>query len=196
MATVGNGTTPTAGWDWRGTPSEAATQYTMPTGGGVVTHLHGYFDTYNGNGARGWLCIWDSSGNIIVSAGGFTINNGSQNGGGQQWWDAACTPTYIAGGTTIWIGFYAEQSLLFSTESGGVNSSQKTGLANGGPSSFSGASSTGYGAVGAYADYTPGNAWVKRGGVWVGGQAYVKRSGVWQPATVYVKRSGVWVQGD
>ena len=158
MAQLGNQTSPASGFQFIGSAQAAASQFVMPSGGGVVTNIHGYFDAES-NGATGYLCVWDNSGTLLVASSGFGINNKSGSGaGGQDWWTASVTPTYVAAGT-IWIGFVATPNLVFSSQSPGTS----TGVANlsnvkamSSPASFSGSSSSGIGAVGGYIDYTPG----------------------------------------
>lgn len=153
MATLGNSATPSSGFDFPGNGYAAATSYTMPAGGGVVTAISGYFDAESA-GQSGWLCVWDNSGNLLVNSGSFGVNNKSGSGaGGQDWWTKSISNVYVPAGT-IWIGFYCNGGLVYSSESGG--SSNVKSMGSGGPGNFGGSSSSGVGAAGAYITYTPG----------------------------------------
>lgn len=158
MSTLGNQTTPASGFQFIGSSQAAASQFVMPSGGGVVTQINGYFDSENSS-QTGYLCVWDNSGNLLVASSGFGVNNKAGSGaGGQDWWSASVTPTYVPAGT-IWIGFLATGSLVFSSENAGTstgvaNTSNIKGMSS--PSSFAGSSGSAVGAVGAYITYTPG----------------------------------------
>lgn len=153
MATVGNTSATTAGWNSPGSGYAAASAFTMPGVGGYLNTLHGYFDAISGSGAHGWCCVWDNSGNLIASVDVGVINNGSASAGGQQYWSGSVGSVWVAGGASIWIGFYCNQGLVYSSGSGG-GSDQKS-MGSGGPGSFAGHSASPVGVALAYADYTP-----------------------------------------
>jgi hypothetical protein len=152
MATLGNATTPAAGWKAEGSNGwSAASSYTMPPGGGVVTSITGYFDAAT-SGKTGYLCVWNNSGTLLLQSSSFTLNVGSFSAGGQDWWTKSISNVYVPAGT-IWIGFYTNGNLVFSSEVGGSSDDQNFGT--GGPGSFSGHGSSGIGTVGAQITYTP-----------------------------------------
>jgi hypothetical protein len=195
MAQFGDSTTPTAGYDYPGTTGyAAASQFTMPAEGGLITELHGYFDAVSGS-PQGWVCMWSSGGTLLASQSVGNLNDGTVVAGGQQWYGAILsTPYYLAGGTTVWLGFVSAGSLVFSSETGG--SSNYKGMTS--PGSFSGSSSTGIGTVGAYAVYTPGNAYTWNGSSWVaGGLPEICTVGTTFTGGVpYVWDGSSWVQGS
>lgn len=187
MATLGNQTTPTSGYKFIGAATAAASQFTMPSPGGTVTAISGYFDSET-NGSSGYCCVWDNAGNLLVASSSFAINNKSGSGaGGQDWWTATISPAVYVPAGTIWIGFLATNSLVYSSESGGA--SNNLGMSS--PGSFAGSSSSGIGAVGAYITYTPGGVAQVYGGPatgWVDG-AGVK---VWNGSSWVVCNPQVW----
>jgi hypothetical protein len=190
MAILGNNTTPSAGFDFIGSSQAAATQFTMPSGGGVVTSISGYFDSESAS-QNGYLCVWDGSGNVLVQSSAFAINNKSGSGaGGQDWWTQSISNVYVPAGT-VWIGFIATGSLVFSSESGGASNVK----AMSSPSSFSGSSSSGVGAVGAYITYTPGGVGqVYSGSAWTDGVlVQVYNGSAWVQANPQVYNGSVWV---
>lgn len=107
MATLGNSTTPTYGYDsYQSSANQAAQLYTMPSPGGTITSVsfYGAADGSNHNTAYG--CIWDSSGNLLAQGSGVNTTGGSPSAGGQAWQtDTLTTPLYVAAGTQIYIGW-------------------------------------------------------------------------------------------
>ena len=204
MATLGNSTTPTAGYDAPGSGYAAATTYTMPAGGGIVTSISGYFDA-TASGHSGWLCVWGTGNTVLVSAGPFSVNAGSLSAGGQGWWTQSVGNIYVPAGA-LNIGFYCNSNLVFSSESTGA--SAVCSMGTGGPGNWSGTSS-GVGAVGAYITYTPGgiahvNTGTSASPVWTAGVVYVNTgtpsSPVWTQASGVAVNTGtsgspVWTQG-
>ncbi|MDE1904949.1 MAG: hypothetical protein KGH75_00680 [Rhodospirillales bacterium] len=195
MATIGNTTSPAAGYDYIGSATAAASEFTMPTGGGVVTSISGYFDSESAS-QNGYLCVWDSSGNLLINSGAFAINNKSGSGaGGQDWWTKSISSVYVAAGT-IWIGFVATGSLVFSSES------SSTGLANtsytkamSSPGSFASPTISPVGAVGAYITYTPGGVGkVWPGSAWVDGTLIkIWNGSAWVQANPQTWSGSAWV---
>lgn len=198
MATVGNTNTPGAGGNFffqgvNTPPNQVATLFTMPSPGGLITDLNAYFSTEANGTATCWLMLWDGAGNILADP-AVSVAQGSNSLGGQAWHSASITPVYVAAGASIFIGFSVPQhnGFVTSTESSGSSLWNTTASP---PAGFTGNSSTGFHAIGAYADFTPLTARVRRSGVWVAtGSVFVRRSGVWTQATrLRVRRSGVWV---
>lgn len=196
MSTVGNTTNPTFGFVFTGTNNEMGERFTMPSPGGLITNLHGYFSVNSGGPVTGYLCLWDASGNLLADT-AVSVANGTQSAGGQTWHTAAlASSVYVASGATIYLGFWVPKSngLIFSTYSTSSTEYWNGSFATGGPGAL-GTTSTGHHDFGAYADYTPSVAHVRRSGAWVSGPPYVHRSGVETSAVAYVRRSGAWVAG-
>jgi len=171
MATVGNTTTPASNFFFYGVNVQNAawSSYTMPAGGGLITQLNGFFDLDTGGPSTCFLCVWDSSGNLLASASVASVPAGSQSSGGQAWHSAnLATPLFVAGGTLINIGWWVPQAngMVATTESTGTTFS---GTQAGSPGTASGPAVSSVGALGSYATYTPGNVWVWNGSAWVAG---------------------------
>ncbi|GEM_PF-5282277 len=200
MPQVGNSSTPGSIYFFQGVntpPNQVATAFTMPASGGLITNLHAYFATEANGTATCWLCLWDGSGNLLGSV-AVSVPQGTNSVGGQAWHTGAlATPVYVSGGSTIYIGFSVPEHNGFVTTTESTGSSVWNTDASP-PGSLSGFSSTGFHALGAYADYQPVSARVRRSGAWVQtGLIYVRRSGVWTQATrVRVRRSGAWVDAQ
>lgn len=194
MSTLGDTTTPTAGWDWPGSGYEFATSYNTPSGGGIlITEIHAYFDSPSG-ASTGYVCVWDNSGNLLASASVGALSAGSASAGGQSWHGATLsTPLYVGPSTTIWIGGYGTGNVVFSSEVGGTSSIKSVG--SGGPGSFSGHAGSGIGKAGSYVVYGPAGGRVRRSSAWSVGPAYAERSSVDTIAQAFVRRSGAWVAG-
>lgn len=193
MSTLGNTATPLSGFDNPGSGFAFATSFTTPAGAGILIQtLHAYFDSASG-ASTGYCCVWDNSGNLIASVniGALNVKTGGV-GNALDWWSGnLATALYVGPSTAIWIGGYATASTLFNTESGGTSFIKSMG--GGGPGSFAGNSSTGFGGVGAYADYILAGLKVRRSGAWVDVPVKVRRSGAWVNVAVKVRRSGAWV---
>ncbi len=196
MPSFGNTTTPNHNWFEQGVntpPNQVGSHFNMPSGGGLITTLHAYFGLAAGGPATAWLCLWDGSFNLLASV-AVSVANGSASVGGQAWHSGTlATPVYRAGGASIFLGFAVAEANGFITtdESSGTSvwntdATPPGNLAN---------TSTGFNGIGAYADYLPVSARVRRGGAWAQtGNIYVRRSGVWTQATrVRGRRSGAWV---
>lgn len=196
IQTCGNTSWSQSGWATPGSGFAAASAFTWPSSGGFAKTFHGFFDTISGSGAHGWGCVWNqSTGALIVSRDIGIINNGSASAGGQQNWvsDFNNPNTYIAPSLGVYVGFYCNQGLAFSSGTGGTSVVKSMG--GSGPGSISGASGSGIGVVESYIDLFSGNVYVMRAGVWQQGPARVMRSGVMQAGLAYVMRAGVMVQG-
>lgn len=194
---VGNATnTPNVGWYLSGPGGAAASKFTMPTPGGLITDLHGYFNTHNGSGAHGWLCVWDGgNGALLIASNAFIVNNSNAAPGQQQWWHQSLSnPVFIAGGRSLWIGFHCDQDLVFSSGSGGSSNVKLMGT--GGPGSFGGSGGSGIGIVGAYAEYTPSGCHVQRGSSKVVGVVHVQRGAGKVLGVVHVQRGSGKVYGQ
>lgn len=194
MTVLGNNNTPLSGFDNPGSGYAFASSYTTPAGGGILIQtLHAYFDSASG-ASTGYCCVWDNSGTLLASVNVGTLNVKTGGvGNALDWWSGnLATPLYVAPSTAIWIGGYATGSTLFNTESTGTSNDKSIG--GGGPGSFSGSSSTGQAAVGAYVDYINAGIYVNTGTpaapVWTAAPVYVNTgtpaAPVWTPATVYV----------
>jgi hypothetical protein len=187
--TVGNTAWTQQGWDAPGSGFAAASQFTMPADGWITT-LHGYFDSTSGSG-NGWLCVWRASdGALLASNGPFATNVGSLAAGGQTSYSKTLvTPLFVASGTNIYIGFYCDQGLVWSSGTGGTSKIDSEG--GSGPTSFTPGASP-IGVIEAYADYATGNGKVFRSSSWVIGPVAAERSGNPSKGLAKVYRSGVW----
>lgn len=193
MATLGNTSTPSFGWNqFSSTANQAAESYTVPTGGGVFSSVsfYGSGDGASSNTAYG--CIWSSGGTLLAQGSGVNTTGGSGSGGGQAWHtDTLTSPLFIAGGTVIYIGWQRSTATTFdwsfaSTGSAAYHTAGNT------PSNF-GTSTTAptNGTIGAYATYTPGGGYVNTGPpaapVWTAAEVLVNTgtpaAPVWTPAT-------------
>lgn len=196
MPTVGNSTTPGHSFFFQGVntpPNQVGSHFNMPSGGGLITALHAYFSTEANGTATCWLCIWDGSFNLLGSV-PVSVAQGSNSVGGQAWHAGTLsTPIHLSSGQSFFLGFAVPEHNGFVTtdESSGssvwnTDATPPGNLAN---------VSTGHNAIGAFADYTPVSARVRRSGAWVQtGTIFVRRSGVWVQATrLQVRRSGAWV---
>lgn len=184
------------GFSTPGSGFAAASAFTWPSSGGFAQTFHGYFDASGGSGAHGWGCIWNqSTGALIVSKDIGVINNGSGSAGGQQTWVSSFgnPNTYIAPSVPVWVGFYCNQGLVFSSGTGG--SSRIKSMGGSGPGSFSGNIDSTIGVIESYIDLYSGNVYVMRSGTWQQAPARVDRSGIMQAGLAYVMRGGTMVQG-
>jgi hypothetical protein len=163
MPTFGSSTSPSfAGWDWPGAQYAFAALYTSPAQDIYITTLHAYFDTVNGSGAHGYLCIWDGNdvvGNpLLAITPNFVVDNGSKSPGGQRWWvHSLSSPLFVPASSKLWLGAYCDQGLLFSTYGSTPKSFVKPMGTTINPSFFNSPyrSNTGQGPPGVYADYSP-----------------------------------------
>lgn len=181
MATLGN---QTLGTDWflQGINVNNAcySNYTMPTGGGLVTAISAYFDVDTGGPVTCYVCVWNSgTGALLASQSIASVPNGSQNASGQAWHTGNLnTGVYIAGGVGIDIGFWVPQANGFVCTCSGSGSSFYQVNAGSSPSGLGAGSSTGHTTIGSYITYTPGGSfWINTGTsgapVWTVGQVQV-----------------------
>ena len=195
MATLGNTATPLSGFDNPGSGWGFATSFTTPAGGGILIQtLHAYFDSASG-ASTGYCCVWDNSGTLLASVniGALNVKTGGI-GNALDWWSGnLATPLYVGPSTAIWIGGYATGSTLYNTESGQGTAFRKS-MGGSGPGSFASPTNTGFGGVGAYADYINAGCYVNTGTpgapVWTAAPLFVNTgtpaAPVWTAATMYV----------
>lgn len=159
MATLGGNPGSFAGWIEHGAGWQFACRYQVPSGNDIlITRIHCYFDTYQGNGAVGHLVIWSNGGDyhVLADITQGIIANGSLSAGGQQWWSQPVSPALkVAKSSSIWIGMWCDQNIVVST----FDTSPQTYAMNSGstshPTGFLGASNSGQGPLGAYVEYSP-----------------------------------------
>ena len=192
MPTVGNTVTPTYGAFWYDLNTDNASWYiiTMPVNG-YITELHAYFDGELGSG-QGYCCLWNgNTGALLATVNVGTVPQGSNSAGGQAWHGGALTtPLYVAGGTTLAIGFWMSQSVGFVTSVNSTGTSY-VGVQASAPGTATGPAS-GYGSFGAYAVYSQFGTFIRRSGAWANRTVKLFRSGTWVNATRKIFRSGAW----
>jgi hypothetical protein len=191
MATVGNTTAPGSSYsDYSNhTGAQAGSYFVMPSSGGLITDLHVYCKTYSGSSEAGWLCLWNGSGSLLASA--------SCTVPGSMGWVAATlsSPYFISSNSGIFIGVQVDStagvSIYYQSASSpdvvdiGYNTTIPSALANFVQESANG----GHNSMGAYADYTPGGAWVWDGSNWNAGECVVWDGSNWNPGALGVQ---VW----
>lgn len=208
MATLGNTSTSFSNFLFAdGTQlNQNASPFTMPADG-VITSISvcAAADSAGGGSAENaQLVVWNNStGAVIVASSTFTLGTKSRTTSGWSFINQSVTPTFIASGTSIAIGFWRDQTsagtTLFPIQSS--SGSFKGNYQNSSSAaSLTGAANWGgvNGNMGAFVTYSPGKGlWVRSGGVWNLTKGIMVRSGgVWVPATVWVRSGGVWVQTD
>lgn len=157
MPTLGSSTNPSwAGWIEHGAGWIFGSLYTTPNFDLLLKDVAAYFNTYNGNGAHGWLAVFDDQNNLIWRGDKGIINNGTLSAGGQQWWHwspNAAPNVLIPANTNIWICGYCNQSIVYSTYDTSPHAFNEP---NGGtqPGSIGGMQDTGQGPCGAYITYS------------------------------------------
>src|SRR5260221_4464881 len=126
MAILGNSTTPTAGWDWPGGGYEFASNFTTPSGGGIlISTIHAYFATPSG-ASTGYVCVWSNGGTLLGSVNIGSLPAGSQSPGGQSWQAGTLGANlYVAGDTAIWIGGHGTRQPVFQNGNGGPRQLQR-----------------------------------------------------------------------
>ncbi len=201
MPTLGSTATPNGVAFWQGVntpPNVVASPLVMPAPGGILQQLAIYVRAESGTGTM-YGCVWDAGGSLLAYWGPINEGQGSNTSGGQQWYGPfdLLTKPFVPGGSTIYAGWWADEAHGFVTTAYPSGSSIWTTNASF-PTSLAGNSSTGHGAIGAYVNYLPVSARVRRSGAWVQtGNIYVRRSGVWtQVSRVRVRRSGAWVDAQ
>lgn len=199
MATLGNTTTPTYGWDsYLSTANQAAEAYTVPAGGGIFSSVSFYASGDGGTANVAYGCIWDSSGNLLAHGSGVSTSGGSGAAGAQAWHtDTLTAPLTVAGGTTIYIGWQRSTASTFDWSFANDGAAVSYHTAGNTPSNFGTGVSVQNGSIGAYGTYTVNTGqkvYVRRSGSWIQvGTVRVRRSGAWVTATAKVRRSGAWV---
>jgi hypothetical protein len=195
MATVGNTSAPgSADSDYANrTGGQAASYFVMPSSGGLITDLHVYCKTYSGSSEAGWLCLWDGSGGLLVSA--------SCTVPGSMGWVAATlsSPYFISGSSGFFIGVQVDSTagvyIYYQSASSpdvvdvGYNTTIPSNLAN-----FAQHTSA---SMGAYADYELGG-WAWNGSSWVNGVSQVWNGSSWVAGAlgVQVWNGSSWVTGS
>lgn len=199
MATLGNSTHPTFGWDaYQSSANQAAQKYTMPTGGGTITSVTFYGSGDGSSHNIGYGCIWDSSGNLLAQGSGVSTTGGGQSAGGQTWHtDTLTTPLVVTAGTQIYIGWQRSTSTLFDWSWAGDSATVAYHTSGNSPANFGSSASVQNGSIGAYATYTAGSSGSglkrRRSGAWVTVSWKIRRSGAWVAMTWKIRRSGAWV---
>lgn len=198
MSTLGNATTPTTptyGWINSGTHMQVADSYTVPAGGGLFSSISFWAAGSGTLTIHG--VIWDSSGTVLAFGPGVSTSGGAGSGVGATAWntDTLSTPVFIAGGTTIYIGWQCNSAASTYWAYNGNITSPSTQWNT--PSGSSGQSFSGHatqspaGIVAAYATYTPGGIYVNTG---------TPASPVWTPAELSVNTgtpaSPVWTPAN
>lgn len=200
MATLGNTTTPGTNWFEQGVntpPNQVAQAFTTPSGGGIIiTGIHAYFALVSGGSATAYCCVWDNSGNLIAHV-SVSVPNGTATVGGQQWNTATLgTPVYVAGSTSIYIGFsVAEANGFFTTDESSGSSVWNTQSSV--PGSLSGNTTSTMNGIGAYVDYTPAGGYVWNGSSWVACDIQIWNGSAWvDPTGDQVWNGSSWVNGS
>jgi hypothetical protein len=206
MPTLGKTATPNSGTHGYilGSQKQVGMLFTVPAGGGLFQSVSFWAATTTSGYI--WGVIWDSGGTVLVNGVGVNTSGGAQNGtgpggDGQFHTDTFTTPKYIAGGTSIYIGWQNNDATnTYWAYNGGDHSpnAEWRGGVTGSPASFSGHSAESpSGAVAAYATYILAGGNVYRSGVWTPTEVDVRRSGANNAAAgVWVYRSGVWQPGS
>lgn len=199
MATLGSTATPSTGWFEQGVntpPNIVASPLVMPSTGGLIQQIACYLRCASGTG-NCYFCVWDVSGNLIAQCGPVGIGQGVTGAGAQQWYGPfnTASPVYVAGGSTIYAGFWVPEANGFITSYYGSGSSIWTTNASF-PTSLAGNSNTGHGQIGAYVIYQPAVIRVWNGSAWTLVQPQVY-TGSWTGASrVQVWNGSSWVDAQ
>jgi hypothetical protein len=195
MATVGNtGTTSTNSDFGTFSGQQAASWFAMPSPGGSITDIHVYARTESGSSHAGYVCIWDNSGNLLTSA-SCTIP------GSEGWFSGTLgTPYFIASGTDIWIGVQTSDTSTSGVFAHFNNSGSSTvDFAHNAtrPGALTNIVQHTSQVMGAYANYTPSEAWIWNGSAWVPGEVVVWNGSSWaNPTELAVWSGSAWVQAS
>lgn len=196
MSTLGNTSTPSYGWFFRGINVENAVynSYTVGSQGALVTEIDAYFGTNTGT-ATCYLAVWRTSDGVLLCSKAVSAGAGGHSAGAQGWHSVTLdTPYFIPPNTGICIGFWVPQANGFvtSVNSGGGTTWIQTRSAFG---NLGGGTDSGYESIGAYITYTPGGiARVKDAGSMRMSQCYAKNGGVMRLSQPYVKNGGTMRQ--
>lgn len=167
MATLGNSTTPTFGFDqFTSTANQAAQWYTVPSA--IVISSVSFYGSGNGASSNtAYGCIWSNTGVLLAQGSGVSTSGGSGSGGGQAWHtDTLTSPLYVAAGTQIYIGWQRSTATTFDWSFANDNATN-VGYHTAGntPSNFGAGASVQNGSIGAYATYSPAGVWIEPAGV-------------------------------
>lgn len=194
MATLGNSTTPTFGYDqYSSTANQAAQLYTTP--GAIVISSVSFYGSGNGASSNtAYGCIWNSSGTLLAQGSGVSTSGGAGSGGGQAWHtDTLTSPLYVAAGTQLYIGWQRSTATTFDWSFANDGASVAYHTAGSTPSAFGSGVTVQNGSIGAYATYSPAGVWIAPSGtveppvaVWCN-----PGSGVTKVLAIYVNKAGV-----
>lgn len=182
---------------------QSAILMTVPVGGGVFSSVSFWAATKTPNSDYIWGVIWDASTGNVLAQGAGVLTSGGQaanpGGSGVFYTDTFASPVFIAGGTTIYIGFQTNSSVTITwAYNGGDHSPDaqwRTGV-TGSPASFSGHSTESpAGAIAAYATYTPGSVFGDDGATFQGGVlVYGDDGATWQQVEVWLDDGSTWTR--
>lgn len=194
MSTLGKTTTPTTGsFGYVENYGTVAMQFTTSQSG-LYSSVSFCAAAYSGS-LKIHGVIWDASGNVLAFGPGVTTSGGTVGGDGDQTWftDSFSTPVFIAGGTTIYIGWQTDTHTQYVWAYNGNDHSPNAVWNNAlygttGQGIGSNSVMSPNGAVAAYATYSQAGVWIEPSGT-------VKAPvAIWcNPAGTVVKAKGVWV---
>lgn len=182
------------------TNSQIATNLTMPTGGGTVTHVAAWFAGRNGS-CSSRTCLWNSSYTLIDDSATFTASSGGATtlGASDLYNKALGAPQAIASGASLRVGWCR------TTDADGFQWDRNDGTGNtykgdGLTGSMTSVSTDTARRPNVYLTYeTAPLVYVRRSSAWVQVDAvYVRRSSAWDDVglEVYVRRSSAWSKAD
>lgn len=201
MPVVGYQTTPTTNSNFSThTGAQAASLFVMPTPGGSLTDLNVYASTDNGATSNGFLCVWDSNGQLAASV-SVTIPATQAFTAG-----TLATPLFIPGGTQFFIGLQINGSAGWSLHYDNASAPQLIDFGFNAtiPSALANVTQQTNAQMGAWADYIQNEVFVNTGTpaspVWTSAPILVNTgtpaSPVWTPAEIAVNTgtpaSPVW----
>lgn len=156
--TIGSPANPDfAGWIEHGAGWQFACRLQSVNFDVYLVQIHVYFDTYQGNGAIGKMCLWNDGGGYTIwrEIDQGIINNGTLTWGGQQWWSQPISPPlFCPAGKLFWIGCWCNQNIVASTYDTNPQTFAMNSGSTSGPTAFSGAANSGQGPLGAYVEYS------------------------------------------
>jgi hypothetical protein len=207
MPTLGNTSTSFTNWidddNHSGSMwNECGSPFTVPAGGIVITDINVCVAADVSQGScNAQLCVWNqSTGALIVASSVYSMAaKTSRSTSGWSFTTQSVTPTYVAGGTVIVIGFYRVPtgSLLFpvTTSSGTYDALSTSASSPGSISGYTAAWAGSAGNMGAYVTYQTVIARVWNGTSWVVGSIYIWNGSSWVIATGDSVWNGTsWVQ--
>lgn len=204
MPTLGNTSTTFTNWlfdDSASSHNQNASPFTVPAGGIVITDINVCCAADVSQGAcNAQLAVWNAStGALIVASAVFSMAaKASRSTSGWSFTTQTVTATFVAGGTSILIGFYRVPagSTLFPCNTGS-GSFVGLGTSATSPASMSGAANWGgvNGNMGAYVSYVTVIARIWNGSSWVVGQILIWNGTSWVTASGDSVWNGTsWVQ--